>query len=102
MHFKNGDVTPGAAHEEWHHNGIYSLVEFSAPVDLASLCSGSKWAEVTTKVTFLNGLVGSVDNILPIPVDLWSPQDVEWACGEGAEDNTAGPIRPKDPANSAK
>jgi hypothetical protein len=105
MHFKNGSVeAAGTPKTAWHHNGIYSLVEFSPILEPKKLCPEKNWSMITTKLTFVTGLVGSVDNIvlgavLPmVPIDIWSPQDVEWYC---ATAGSAASISPA-PADSVK
>jgi hypothetical protein len=46
---------------EWHHDGVFGLVEFSEPTDLKTYCGGSgKWSAVETENSFLTGLVSSV------------------------------------------
>ncbi|GEM_PF-328461 len=103
MHFKNGEVeSAGPLHEEWHHNGIFTLVEFSPPVDLAGRCPGRNWSVITTKLSFVTGLVGGIDQavtglVIPGGLDLWSPQDVEWYCGE----KVAGAAVPTDSTKKA-
>jgi hypothetical protein len=44
---------------EWHHDGVFGLVEFSDPTDLKTYCSGS-WKSVETENSFLTGLVSGV------------------------------------------
>ncbi len=82
IHFQNGQSSmPREKASEWHHTGIFTLVEFSDPVDLNDRCRGKSWDTVTTKRTFINGLAGSIDSIL-IGVDLWEPWTVEYSCRE--------------------
>ncbi len=45
---------------EWHHDGVLGLVEFSEPVDLKTYCSGRGWSTVETENSFLTGLVSGV------------------------------------------
>ena len=45
---------------EWHHDGILGLVEFSSPVDLNRYCSSSGWSAVQTENSFLTGLVSAI------------------------------------------
>ena len=87
MHFKNGSApSDNEVREEWHHNAALSLLELSAPVDLTKRCTEGKWSVVTTKVTFLNALAGSVDEAVTagltkgFGINLWDPQTVEWEC----------------------
>ena len=58
IHFTNGDKTPGGGNSEWHHVGVFQLVEFSKPFSIKKQCGHSKkWNTVTTKVGFINGLL---------------------------------------------
>ena len=61
MHF---DYDSSASHEndfsEWHHGGIFRLVEFSEPVDLEDRCGGQPARSHTVEQGFLNGLASSV------------------------------------------
>ena len=43
-------------HDEWHHDGILRLVEFSPPVDMANRCEGKNWSNIKVEKSFLNGL----------------------------------------------
>ncbi len=105
MHFKNGQVkSAGPVQEKWHHNGIYSLVEFSPVINMNTLCQEKTWSMITTKQTFVTGLVGSVDDVatsvlLPYGgIDLWDPQVIEWSCGAGKSASPAPPA----PADSTR
>ncbi len=42
---------------EWHHDGVFGLVEFSEPVDLKRYCSNKGWSTIETENSFLSGLV---------------------------------------------
>ena len=44
------------AYDEWHHIGIFALVEFSDPVQLGYICP-TGFARVHHEVSFINGLV---------------------------------------------
>jgi hypothetical protein len=67
------------ANEEWHHVSMLRLVELSDPVDLNDRCRGKEWSMVQTEHTFLNGLAGTLDNIV-IGVEIWEPWTVQYTC----------------------
>ena len=68
-------------HEEWHHDGLLGLVEFSPPVDLNERCEGRDWETVKTEKTFLNGLVSTVAG--SAAGRLYDPWEVAYACQSG-------------------
>ena len=79
IHFDNGTDVSGLANApKWHHIGILSLVEFSAPVNLETECGNKEWNSVQTELTFLNGLASSIVNSV-VPA-AWSPKTVEVTC----------------------
>ena len=48
--FTNGTETSKPYQtQEWHHIGIFELVEFSSPVDIAKTCEGKGWQSVQTR-----------------------------------------------------
>lgn len=100
-----GRAGPVAAleNEEWHHDGVFGLVEFSPPVDLQNRCNGSDWKSVKIEKTFVNGLASAVVNsALAIPaakttvnagvvavtnssyvaLPLYDPWTVSFSCGK--------------------
>jgi hypothetical protein len=52
---------------EWHHNGVIGLVEFSDPTDLKNYCGAGGWKSVETEDSFLTGLVSVVTYNLYTP-----------------------------------
>jgi len=78
------DVGSGETVSEMHHNGLFSLLEFSAPVNPTQMCGG-EWASVTTSETIVTALAGGIDNVVlsaigGYGVDIWDPQQVEVEC----------------------
>lgn len=79
IHFDNG-VTQKSnqiAKEQWHHNFALALYEGSQPVELKKNCEGGEWQSVETKLTFVNGLAGSVANVV---APIWYPKTVKTTC----------------------
>jgi hypothetical protein len=74
MHFTNGPRAEAYPYGEWHHGGIFDLVEFSDPVDLQARCEGDGWQSVKVEKSFTNGLADLVTYNL---YDGWT---VEYAC----------------------
>lgn len=60
---------------EWHHIGIFDLVEFSPPVEMGKRCDGRKWSTVKTSRPFVQGLVHAVT------YGLYGPLEVAYECG---------------------
>ena len=90
MHFRDSrtEGREGPVNKAWHHNAVFSLMEFSPPLHLDSLCPGG-WSRVTSKDTFLTALAGLTDDVatgvlFPIGLDAWDPQMVQWTCRENA------------------
>lgn len=54
--YVQGPSDPFPAETDWHHIGIFGLVEFSNPVRLDQICPQG-WARVHNERSFLNGLV---------------------------------------------
>ena len=90
IHLHNSKSGGGRTAEEWHHDGILGLVEFSDPVDLSNRCPGG-WNTVTTQRTFVQGLVGT------ITFGLYDPWNAKYTCAEGSTGPTtkAAPASPK-------
>ena len=59
---------------EWHHDGVFGLVEFSEPVDLKRYCAGKGWSTVETENSFLTGLVSAVT------YGLYTPREANVIC----------------------
>lgn len=78
IHFDNGTLdTSAAAQEKWHHNFLFALVEGSTSVNLKNECREKEWSSVKTEQSFINGLAGSVVNLLG---PIWYPKTVEISC----------------------
>lgn len=74
---KGKDLRSTTVSEQWHHNFALDLYEGSAPVNLKQACGDKSWVSVKTEESFLNGLAGSVANIL---LPIWYPKTVEVSC----------------------
>lgn len=62
-----------AQYQEWHHGGVFGLVEFSDPVDLKSHCKNG-WNTIETENSFLTGLVSGVT------YSLYTPRSANLVC----------------------
>jgi len=79
IHFDRDSAVKGQVSAPlWHHIGVISLVEFSAPVNLDDQCGEKEWDSVQTEQNFLNVLASMVGSAV-IPA-LWSPKSVEVTC----------------------
>lgn len=76
MQIQNGPSKEVANFEagEWHHTGVFGLVEFSPPVDLSNRCPKGTWKNVQIQETFVQGLVKF------ITWGLYSPWDMNFNC----------------------
>jgi hypothetical protein len=61
---------------EWHHDGVIGLVEFSEPVNLKGYCSSAGWSTVETENSFLTGLVSA------ITYALYTPREANVVCSK--------------------
>jgi hypothetical protein len=59
---------------EWHHDGVLGLVEFSEPVDLKRYCGEKGWSTIETENSFLTGLVSVVT------YGLYTPREANVVC----------------------
>ncbi len=79
--YVQGPSDPFPSETEWHHIGIFGLVEFTNPVRLDQICPQG-WARVHNERSFLNGLVTRV-------LSLWGagwvyqPHTVKVYCSSG-------------------
>jgi hypothetical protein len=73
IYFHNGS-SDSVDHDEWHHDGILALVEFSPPVDLNERCEGKSWGTVETQRSFLNWLAGT------FTFGIYDPWMVSYSC----------------------
>lgn len=76
LHFDNGDADTEYRYREWHHGGIFDLVEFSPPVEMRERCGGKDWRSVKVEKSFTNGLADGVSYNF---YDGWT---VEYDCDE--------------------
>ena len=65
IHFVNSGesaAAAGALHDsaEWHHIGIFGLVEFSPPVDVQEICGDRGWRSVRSQTNIAQGAVRHV------------------------------------------
>jgi hypothetical protein len=70
-----------------YHHGILSLIEISNPLELDLICTGYVWNRVTTEVTPVDLILGTIDNVVlahfsSAGIDLWSPWSIEYSCRE--------------------
>lgn len=79
IYFHNGgpavDNKDAAQYSEWHHGGVFGLVEFSEPVDVKSRCKHG-WNTVQTENSFLTGLVSGAS------YSLYTPRKANLVCHE--------------------
>lgn len=108
IHFENGKVVPdpdsfnfddpqseydsydaitSIRHKKWYHHSLYQFAEISNPLETSLVCTGLDWNQVTTEITFLDAVLGLLDNAVfmsaaSIGIDLWSPWSLEYSCKE--------------------
>ncbi|MCX7674324.1 MAG: hypothetical protein N2Z70_00665 [Bdellovibrionaceae bacterium] len=76
IHLRNGNnANTKYEYENFHHIGIFSLVEFSDPVVPQRICRGS-WDSVRTRTGPLQILV----RLVPYVSSFYSPEEVAIAC----------------------
>ena len=80
MHFKKTPASPklssdavGAQVDNWHHIGIFHLVEFSDPMTKAAK-QCKDWDSAIVEYGFVNGLVGG------LTFGLYSPWNADMKC----------------------
>ena len=49
--------------EDWHHIGVFGLMEFSSPVDLKRSCPSGQWNAVRTQMGWIQALVPAAVNM---------------------------------------
>ncbi len=75
IYFENGSrVSQNLEYTEWHHDGIFELVEFSDPVNMNERCDGKSWTAIRVEETFIQGLISGVT------YSLYNPWDVAYSC----------------------
>ena len=62
-----------ATYNNWHHDGVLGLVEFSDPIDLNVRCQRG-WDTVETENSFLTGLVSG------LTYSLYTPREANLVC----------------------
>ena len=80
IYLHNGDTPPEVTQQEWHHDGILDLVEFSNPVDLSQRCKNKEWQTVKIEKSPLCVLVDIAE--AAIVGNLYDPWIVETSCKE--------------------
>lgn len=60
--------------DQWHHIGVFELVEFSDPVDLKKQCRRRNWQSVKVEQSFSAGLVGMFTGAM------YTPSNVDISC----------------------
>jgi hypothetical protein len=78
IYLHNGDTPSEVEILEWHHGGIFDLVEFSKPVDLSQRCSNKEWQTVKIEKSPLCVLVDIAEAFLI--GNLYDPWIVETSC----------------------
>ena len=98
IHFKRtGRLANNYQITQWHHIGLFGLMEFSPPVNL-KVCPRDSWMAVRTQIGFLQGLVTNIqfprggstpvpDTDISIPNTIsvgtfYSPEEVAIACSQ--------------------
>lgn len=62
-----------ANYNDWHHDGVFGIVEFSDPIDLKKYCERG-WNTVETENSFLTGLVSV------LTYGLYTPREANLVC----------------------
>jgi hypothetical protein len=61
----------------WHHGLVLGIAELSGPYDLTQMCPKG-WAEISTRTSFLNGIVDAITS------GLYNPQTITVRCAAPA------------------
>lgn len=59
--------------QRWHHGVVLGIAELSGPYDLSEMCPNG-WAEISTRTSFLNGIVDAITS------GIYNPQTVTVRC----------------------
>jgi len=78
IYLHNGDTPSEVTQQEWHHDGILDLVEFSPPVDLSQRCRNREWQTVKIEKSALCVLVDIAEATLV--GNIYDPWIVETSC----------------------
>ena len=68
--------------QEWHHDGILELVEFSDPVAMNSRCENKPWQTIKVEKDALKVLITGVT------WGWYDPWDVSYQCGSTGRKST--------------
>jgi hypothetical protein len=67
----------GPEHVEWSHFFLFGLIG-EKQLDVSQVCGGAGVAEVQTRMSFVNGLVGG------LTLGLYAPRSVKVVCASGS------------------
>lgn len=71
IHFtKSNDTAVEFTTQQWHHTGIFGLVEFSEPYNVKEVCEGKDWTLIETDRKFLQGFISGLTYNLYSPVNI--------------------------------
>ena len=77
IYYHNGTASVAnksmAEYNEWHHVGVFGIVEFSPPIDIKGHCPRG-WDTIQTENSFLSGLVSGVT------YSLYTPREANLVC----------------------
>ena len=73
--------------ERWHHGFVNGVAEVDGNYNLRHICPNG-WAEITTKESFLNGIVTVGTGLL------YTPQSVTIRCAQGTTASTGKSVKP--------
>ncbi|NOY26471.1 MAG: hypothetical protein GXP62_11415 [Oligoflexia bacterium] len=79
-----GPSNPMPQSTQWHHIGIFGLIEFSAPVRLDQICPNG-FARVHNEISVVNGLAMLAVNAVTVGTLGWAyqPHTVQVYCSSG-------------------
>ncbi len=77
-----GPSNPAPSYDNWHHIGIFGLIEFSDPVDLDLVCP-TGFARVHYEISFINGLFPPALNIIAFLGWMYQPSTIRVYCNSG-------------------
>lgn len=75
IHYRFENEPSGDGGKEWHHIGLFQLVEFSDPVRVMSRCKKGVH-KITSRKNALQGLI----SLIPWVGWAWSPTEVKVEC----------------------
>lgn len=66
MNFVNGvNIDDTVKREQWHHSGLFDLIEFSSPLKIKYLCDNKQWNRITVEKSFANIMASSIHVYTP-------------------------------------